>query len=71
MYLGVAALVPAMAWPHERGPVLTVAAIGAGVLLVDLLHSRACVPVGYLNLALVWPLLQQLGFLLADGACAT
>lgn len=71
VYLGVTALVPAMVWLHERRPMTTIAVLGAGVLLVDLLHSRAGVPLGYLNLVLMWPLMQQLGFLLADGACAS
>lgn len=70
VYLGVTALVPAMVWLHERVPMLTLGALAAGVLAVDLLHSQAGIPVGYLNLILVWPLMQQLGFALADGACA-
>lgn len=69
VYLGVTALVPAMVWLHERYPVLTIAALGAGVVLVDVLHTRGGLPVGYLNLVFVWPLMQQLGFLLSDGAC--
>ncbi len=70
VYLGVTALVPAMVWLHVRVPLLTLGMLGAGVLAVDLLHSRAGVPIGYANLLLVWPLMQQLGFFLADGACA-
>ncbi|MDI6022395.1 acyltransferase [Leucobacter sp. UT-8R-CII-1-4] len=70
VYLGVTALVPAMVWLHERVPMLTIGALGAGVITMDLLHSQAGIPVGYLNLMLVWPLMQQLGFALADGACA-
>lgn len=69
VYLAVTALVPAMVWLHERVPLLTLGVLAAGVLAVDLLHSQAGIPVGYLNLLLVWPLMQQLGFALADGAC--
>lgn len=71
VYLGVTALVPAMVWLHERYPMLTIAGLGAGVVLVDVLHTRGGLPVGYLNLLFVWPLMQQLGFLLRDGACST
>lgn len=70
VYLGVTALVPAMVWLHERLPMLTIGVLGAGVIAVDLLHSQVGIPIGYLNLMLVWPLMQQLGFALADGACA-
>lgn len=71
VYLAVTALVPAMVWLHERVPMFTLGALAAGVLAVDLLHSQAGIPVGYLNLLLVWPLMQQFGFALADGACTS
>lgn len=71
VYLGVTALVPSMAALHERRPLLTIAGLGAAVLAVDVLGTRAGSPLGYLNLALVWPLMQQVGFAMLDGACAT
>lgn len=70
VYLGVTALVPAMAWLHERRPLLTFAALGLGVVVIDLVSARTGLPIGYLNLALVWPLMQQLGFAMLDGVCA-
>lgn len=70
VYLGVTALVPTMAWLHERFPLVTIAALGLGVVAVDVANSLLAAPVGYLNLALVWPLMQQLGFAMLDGACA-
>ena len=70
VYFGVTALVPVMARLHERRPLLTVAGLGAAVLIVDLAGGRGASPLGYLNLALVWPLMQQIGFAMLDGACA-
>lgn len=70
VYFGATALVPAMTWAHERRPIVTLVALAAAVLLVDLLHAKAGIPIGYANLALVWPLMQQLGFAMADGAGA-
>ncbi len=70
VYLGVTALVPAMAWLHEKYPARTIAALGLGVLAIDLAQGQLGLPFGYLNLALVWPLMQQLGFAMLDGACA-
>ncbi|MGO3146073.1 MAG: acyltransferase family protein [Leucobacter sp.] len=67
VYFGVTALVPAMAWAHERRPIATIAALGAGVLLCDLLGAHTGLPFGYVNFILVWPLMQQLGFVLLDG----
>ncbi|WP_200330597.1 MULTISPECIES: acyltransferase [unclassified Leucobacter] len=66
-YFGVTALVPAMAWLHDRIPLITVLALAVGVIIVDVAHARLGAPVGYLNLVLVWPLMQQLGFLMRDG----
>lgn len=62
------ALVPAMARAHERAPVRTLAALAAGAVAVDALRAATGITqVGYLNLALVWLLVQQLGFATADG----
>lgn len=67
VYLGVTSLVPVLARLHERWPLLVLIVLGAGIVAVDLLHAEAGIPVGYLNLALVWPFMQQLGFVLADS----
>ncbi|GAA1790410.1 acyltransferase family protein [Agromyces lapidis] len=69
VYLAVSALVPTMVRLHERAPVLAPIALLGGVVAVDLLRlSTGVEPIGYLNLLLVWLLVQQLGFHLADGA---
>lgn len=69
VYLGVTALVPVMARLHERRPVVTLVVLGAGVLAVDAVRLTSGVSfVGFLNLGLVWLLMQQLGFLFHDGA---
>ncbi|MFF2271852.1 acyltransferase [Agromyces sp. NPDC058136] len=69
VYLGASALVPFLVGLHERAPVLTPLALLGGVVAVDLLRlSTGIEPIGYANLALVWLLVQQLGFHLADGA---
>ncbi|WP_058594696.1 acyltransferase family protein, partial [Leucobacter chromiiresistens] len=67
VYFAVTALVPAMARLHDRAPRLTVLALATGVVCVDVANARFGVPVGYLNLLLVWPLMQQLGFMMRDG----
>ena len=67
-YLLCQALVPLMIRLHEARPVATFAALAAGVVAVDALRGATGVQeVGLLNLLLVWPLVQQIGFLLADG----
>jgi peptidoglycan/LPS O-acetylase OafA/YrhL len=53
---------------HRRHTISTLAWLGAGVVIVDLLARVTSPAVGFLNLALVWPLMQQLGFLVHDGA---
>lgn len=71
VYVGCTALVPAMAWLHQQHRMATLAGLGAGVVVVDLLARVTAPGVGFLNLALVWPLMQQLGFLVLDGVAAT
>ncbi len=62
------ALLPVMVGLHERAPRRTLAALAVGAVAVDLLRAATGVTqVGYLNLALVWLLVQQLGFGMADG----
>jgi hypothetical protein len=71
VYLGVVALAPAMLRLHRRCgrwawavPV----ALAAGTGLVDLLRFGLGAPhIGYLNVALVWLAVHQVGFLYADG----
>lgn len=71
VYLGTTALVPIMAGLHERWPAATIAALAIGVFVVDLAQAGFGIPIGYLNLAFIWLLMQQLGFLMQSGACAT
>ena len=67
-YLLCQALVPLMVRLHERHRTATFVALTAGVVAVDALRGATGVQeVGLLNLLLVWPLVQQIGFLLADG----
>ncbi|WP_291279502.1 acyltransferase [Galactobacter sp.] len=68
VYVGCTALVPVMERLHRRHGVSVLAWLGAGVVIVDLLARVTSPAVGFLNLALVWPLMQQLGFLVHDGA---
>lgn len=71
VYLGCTALVPVMARLHARHRVATLAWLGTGVLLIDL-GARSWGPgLGYLNLGLLWLLMQQLGFLVLDGVGPT
>jgi hypothetical protein len=71
VYLGVVALAPAMAALHRtlnRRAWAVPALLGVAVAAVDLLRFAADVPhVGYLNVALVWLAVHQMGFLYADG----
>ncbi|HYP72885.1 MAG TPA: acyltransferase [Microbacterium sp.] len=67
-YLLCQALVPVMVALHERAPRMTLAALFAGVVLVDVVRfSTGITEIGLLNLLLVWPLVQQLGFWYRDG----
>ncbi len=75
-YLICQSLAPALLDAHERAPRRTPLLLLLGVAVVDTLQfSLPGVPVdaagmsvlGYLNLLLVWPLVQLLGFWYADG----
>lgn len=69
VYLGCSALVPVMARLHERHPNATVAVLAAAVVAVDAARfASGTEAIGFANLALVWLLVQQLGFRLADGS---
>ena len=68
VYLAISALVPVMLRAHERARVLTPLALLAGVVAVDVVRlSTGIDGIGFVNLLLVWLLVQQLGFHLADG----
>ena len=68
VYIAISALVPVMVRAHERARVLTPVALLAGVVAVDVVRlSTGVEAIGFLNLLLVWLLVQQLGFHLADG----
>ena len=68
VYLGATALVPALAWAHERAAGATLGLLLAGVVGVDVLRmSTGIEGLGFLNLAFVWLTVQQLGFWWADG----
>jgi Acyltransferase family len=71
VYLGVVALAPAMLRMHRwcgRMSWAVPATLAAGAGLVDVLRFGAGVPdIGYLNVALVWLAVHQVGYLYADG----
>ena len=69
VYLAISALVPVMLRAHERARVLTPIVLLAAVVTVDVTRiATGLDAIGFLNLLLVWLLVQQLGFHLADGA---
>lgn len=70
-YLVCQAAVPLMIRLHTTHPVATFAALLAAVIAVDAVRGATGVQtIGLLNLLFVWPLVQQIGFLLADGTIA-
>ncbi|WP_375389582.1 acyltransferase [uncultured Amnibacterium sp.] len=70
-YLLCQAVVPLQVRMHRAHPVATAGALLAGVIAVDAVRGATGVQtVGLLNLLLVWPLVQQIGFLYADGTIA-
>jgi surface polysaccharide O-acyltransferase-like enzyme len=69
VYIAISALVPLMVRAHERARMLTPLGLLAAVIAVDVVRlSTGVEAIGFLNLLLVWLLVQQLGFHLADGA---
>lgn len=74
-YLICQAMVPLMARFHEQAPYRTLAALAAGAVVVDVARLGLeqnpmgfdSNPIGLLNMVFVWGMLQQLGFLYADG----
>ncbi len=70
-YLVCQAAVPLMIRLHITHPITTFATLLVAVIAVDAVRGATGVQtVGLLNLLLVWPLVQQIGFLLADGTIA-
>jgi peptidoglycan/LPS O-acetylase OafA/YrhL len=68
VFVLVQALVPAMAALHERRPVWGVAGPLVAVIAIDVARLATGIEgIAFLGLAAVWLLVQQLGFLLADG----
>ena len=68
VYLAISALVPVMLRAHERARKLTPLVLLVAVVAVDVTRLTTGVDaIGFLNLMLVWLLVQQLGFHLADG----
>lgn len=68
VYLVVVALAPAMVGLHQRHRLGVPVALAAAAVVVDVLRLRAgLTEAGYLNLLIVWALVQQLGFFYADG----
>jgi len=68
VYLVVVALAPAMVRLHLRFRLWMPAVLAAAAAAVDAVGLAAGIhQVGYVNLLLVWVLVQQLGFFYADG----
>ncbi|XIE78854.1 acyltransferase [Streptomyces sp. SBR177] len=68
IYLAMVALTPPLLKAHGRYGWGAFGALAAGAVLVDVLRFAAGVPyVEFLNFALVWLAVHQLGFLRADG----
>ncbi|HEX6674337.1 MAG TPA: acyltransferase family protein [Actinomycetes bacterium] len=68
VYLVVVALAPAMVRLHRRHRLRVPLALAAAAAAVDALrHASGSDQVGYVNLLLVWVLVQQVGFFYADG----
>ncbi len=62
------ALLPALHRAHRSAPLITLGALIAAAVLVDVSRATAGIDaLGFLNLAFVWLALQQIGFFLADG----
>lgn len=67
-YLVCQAMLPAMIAAHHRHPMLTLALLAAGAVLVDVVRSFAGIPaIGLLNYLFTWPFAQQVGVWLAEG----
>lgn len=70
-YLITQAALPMLVRAHRARPLLTAGLLLAACVAVDAARFGSGVPaIGLLNLLFVWPLVQQLGFLHADGTLA-
>jgi peptidoglycan/LPS O-acetylase OafA/YrhL len=68
VFLVCQALLPALLRLHERAPGLTIGALAAVAVGVDVARMATGIEaLGFINLVFVWLALQQLGFFLADG----
>ena len=68
VYVVVVALAPVMVRLHRRFRLWVPATLAAAAAAVDAVRLAAGIhQVGYLNLLVVWVLVQQLGFFYADG----
>lgn len=68
VYIGVVATTPLMAPMHRRYGTRVVGGLTATAVLVDVLRFAAGITwVAWINLAVVWILAHQIGFLYADG----
>jgi peptidoglycan/LPS O-acetylase OafA/YrhL len=71
VYVLCTVALPALVAAHRRRPVGTIGALAAAVVAVDAVRSATGVDaVGLANLAFVWLLVQQLGFVLASPRAA-
>ena len=71
VFILVQSLVPVMLSWHERRPLITFGALGLAAVGVDIARAATGIDgIGLLNLAFVWLLIQQLGFLLAGQVLA-
>jgi hypothetical protein len=69
VYLGVVAFAPLMLRWHRRHGAAVLAQLLLGVVVVDVARFAFEVPyVGFVNVALVWLFVHQLGFCYADGS---
>lgn len=71
VFVLVQSLAPLLLRAHEQRPAVTIGALVALTLAVDVVRTATGIDaVGFLNLAFVWLLGQQLGFVLAGGGFA-
>ena len=67
VYLAIVALAPVMVRLHHRFRLWVPASLAAAGAAVDALRFAGLQQLGYLNLLVVWALVQQVGFFYADG----
>ena len=68
VYMAVVALVPVTMRLHERAPARALVALGASVVVVDLVRFTSGVDaIGFVNVLLVFAFVHQLGYWYGDG----